>query len=206
MSWNALVRALAASVTLFAIDVTASDHSRNVPFGSACGPRCTYAALRAMGIAVGFDDVARECAWLDGDTISVEQIEHVLRKRSEIVVAVGKADTRTLESHLDSGGVAILFVARQSRLLNHALCVLDRNNDGFRCVDLPGATRRIAPRRLEQEWSGEAIFVSYSSAHRLHSEWPYLILPTGASVVSIMLLIRVIRSKFIQADCQRAEP
>jgi ABC-type bacteriocin/lantibiotic exporter with double-glycine peptidase domain len=169
----------------------AQGEARSIRYASACGPCSAFAALRAMGIAVRLNDVARECGWQEGQQVTVEGIGKVFEKYPQLVVNYARIDLGALESHLDRGGVAIVLVSRNARQPNHAFCVIGQDNGALRIVDVPNIGGSISRAAFEEQWGGEAVLISPSARYRLCSEWPLLLLPAFAAVMATVTLWRL---------------
>ncbi len=156
----------------------------NVTYDSACGPISTAAALRFLGVETRFDEIARECEWTEGLECSVAKMCEAMRSR-RLLVDAERTDIDTLESHLRRGGVAIVFVRRNSsNRPNHALCISAVSRDGFAFVDLPRGNGRFSRDQLRRVWSGEALLVRRAQYDL--GLWPLVCLIAMACILSLL--------------------
>lgn len=133
---------------------------------NSCGPQSCLIALKYLGIPASFEDVAKKCAWTDGDLTDFQQLRGALEQYpgvSCVGVHISESELERLLANQQM--VAILGVRRDSVVINHAICAIGFENGEFICHDGLDAGIRISPAELQKEWTGEALLVAVATEY-----------------------------------------
>jgi hypothetical protein len=64
-----------------------------------------------------------------------------------------------------------LLTSRNSANLDHAICIVSNQKDGFKGVSSPAGEEILTQNDISQKWHGEAILISLTFSRRIIQEW-----------------------------------